>query len=207
MPQRLAEHDPRAPRWRIDEERPDEGHFFPGEVASLLGVPSLDHRQLRSIHDLVRWQAGTPVPPGVDQRGSPREKRWRWTRFTFLDVVATREVVSLCLTSDSELPDRLRLHRVRRACQALRVMGFENPLVELDLANSGDTIVVRMQDKVFDAETGQQRFVETEEDLKHHGLLEDPDLVTYILKVRAAFRATNPERPFEVSIGNISRRA
>lgn len=203
MPERLADHEPRTPKWRIDEARPDEGHFFPGEVAQLLGASSLDHRQLRSIHNLVRRQAGTPPLGEVDQRGSPREKQWRWTRFTFLDVVATREVIGLCLTSHGDLPERLRLHRIWLACRTLREMGFENPLVELDLVNSAEQIVVRMQNTVFDAKTGQQRFAETEEDLRRHRLLEDADLVEHITRIRNDFRATQPNRLFEVSLANL----
>jgi hypothetical protein len=200
MPGRLAEHEPRQPKWRIDEARPDEGHFFPSEVAELLAVPELDYRQLRAIHKLVRNQAGAPVEHEVDQRGAGHQKRWRWTRFTFLDVVATREVIRLCLNDEGELPLRLRLSRIEKVCNKLHDLGFENPLVEVDIMRSGRGFVVKMEGDVFEPETGQQRFKETELGLKTHNLLIDPDLLKHINGVRAEFRATNPKRLFEIPI-------
>lgn len=205
MPSRLANHEPRRPKWRIDHARPDEGHFFPGELGLLLGVPEINHRQLRAIHGLVRHQAGNPIPKDVDQRGSPRDKAWRWSRFTFLDVIATREVVRLCLEPDGTLPNRLRLHRIRVACDALRTIGFINPLVELDLEIHGGQVVVRTSDTLIDAKTGQARFDSAEADLRQYGLMEDEQLVELLNRVRSEFRATDPSRGFRWLIRNQSK--
>ncbi|TXK19120.1 hypothetical protein [Homoserinibacter sp. GY 40078] len=106
----------------------------------------------------------------------------------------------MSLTPEGDLPVRLNLHRIKVACMALREVGFENPLIELDLAISGEQVVIRFRDTVIDARTGQQRFLETEQELKRNNLLQDPELVAHLNEIRARFRATQATSLFEFGI-------
>ena len=127
--------------------RPDKGQFFPGEVAQMLNVPSLDYRQLRNIYRLVRIQAGHEFRPK------------EWARFSYEDIAGALEVVRICVESqglDTTMSFRLALARLSKACRNLRRYGFSNPLLQVQLRIHDEQVIAELDGAVLDATTGQQ---------------------------------------------------
>jgi hypothetical protein len=150
MPDRVWEHDEVWPIRRVTG-RDGEGYFFPGEVARMLGVPGIDYYQLRRLFTLVREQGG----------GTPNEG---WSRYTLTDIAALQVVLELCGGKEAVQPGRrLRIKRVRQACQALRDQGVANPLLEVRLHRDPgrERILAEIGGTVFDPVSGQTVLKET----------------------------------------------
>jgi hypothetical protein len=137
----------RAPRTRVISPHPEKGQFFPGEVARMLKIESLDYRQLRSIYQLVREQAGHTYQPK------------EWARFSYDDIAAALEVVRICIESrglDTKVRFTLVLLHLRKACLKLQGSGFTNPLLQLRLQLVEGRVIAEIDGATLDAETGQQ---------------------------------------------------
>lgn len=137
----------RRPRRRVISDRPDKGSFFPGEVARMLDIEDMDNQRLRRIFTLVRKQRDAPLPPSGE-----------WARFDYIDIACTVEVVRICVDNDrlSRGDFRLALVHISRACERLRLLGLENPLLQARLDLSGKRVVATIGGTTFDVQTGQQ---------------------------------------------------
>jgi len=128
--------------------------YFPGEAARILGLKALDYHQLRKIFALVRSSSAPRNP----------NKRWEWARYTFRDLVALKTALRIVAHPRG---GRLDINSVKKACELLRTaFGLANPLTEVPLDRLGDAIIARVDDKYFDASTGQRLIDEVASDLR-----------------------------------------
>jgi hypothetical protein len=144
MPRHVTEHRPAVPVKRVKDGA--EGYFFVGETARMLGLTSVDYRQIRTLFRFVREQAGTPV--GVDDQS--------WSRFTLIDIACLDALMPLCGGLEALSPNRrLVLRPVRRACSSLRGLGFANPLLEVPMRRVGSNVYAVSEGSLVDPNNGQ----------------------------------------------------
>lgn len=112
---------------------PMEVLYSAAQVEKLLDV---------TVDQLRRWSRSGLIQPSVKKKG----RRF----YTFQDLVGLRAAVAL-------LRNGLSARQLGRALRALqqRLPQRSSPLAELRLSREGDSIVVRDDDKRFEAETGQ----------------------------------------------------
>ncbi|MBN7535249.1 hypothetical protein I3U85_13715 [Mycobacteroides abscessus subsp. abscessus] len=149
MADRLVNHDAVSPRKRV-RNRADDGYFYPGEVAEMLGVRSIDYHQLRGLFHLIREQSGG----GETTRG--------WSRYTLTDVAALRVALDLCGGADALQKGRhLRLGNLAAVCRALRAQGIANPLLDVQLRRQRSRVYAVIRGTMFDPLTGQTVLADT----------------------------------------------
>lgn len=149
MAQRLSQRGTRSPRPRVPEEPGQDGYFFPGEVAELLGCRDIDYHQLRRLFRLVRIQAAVPV----------RERKW--ARFTLRDIAALRIALNLCGgVAALDEGRHLRIAPLERACAALRDQGVVNPLLDVPMRREGIIVFAEIDGQLFNPVNGQMRLDE-----------------------------------------------
>lgn len=143
---------------------PDRGLVYPGEAASILGLTEhCSYRQLQAIWFLGRrsqrllpWTKAESAARLRDVYPEPDERNRHWTRFSVVDLACARAIVRLFDGPEAFGPGRRpRLAPIARACQALQGAGVDNPLLDLELRRSGDRVMVRVNQVVIDATTGQ----------------------------------------------------
>jgi hypothetical protein len=138
--------------------------YFPGEAARILGLRSHDYRQLRRLFAAV---AGEPRIKA--DRGS---KKWAWSRYEFQDLVALRVALRLARRTPS---GRLELKAIQEACAVLRTrFSVTSPLTEIRLQRQGDSILARVDGRVFDARTGQRLIEQVATHVSRHVQSSDP---------------------------------
>src|ERR1700674_1575884 len=138
MAERISER-PRKPRSRLSEK---PGYFYPAEVARILGWANADYAQMRAVLKLVRPQA--------------RQPDRKWARYDVSDLASIRIAIELAGGVGVLAPGRrLRLRPIHEACVALRLAGFERPLLEVPLARHGRRVVALVKGVVFEPTTGQ----------------------------------------------------
>jgi hypothetical protein len=143
MADQVFRHAEKAPASRVASDS-TVAVFFPGEVARLLGLRGVDYAQLRQLFVLARTLRGEDRPG----RG--------WARFTLADLAATEVLVALGGGRDALATNRrLVLGEVEGACQALRRLGFDNPLLQVPMARQGRQILARVGSHVIDPRSGQ----------------------------------------------------
>jgi hypothetical protein len=173
MADKVHRHREKPPAARIRSEVPS-AVFFPGEVARLLGLEGVDYAQLRQLFVLTHTLRGEPEPG----RG--------WSRFTLADLAATEVLVDLGGGREALARGRrLVFGDVERACDALRAMGFDNPLLQVPMARHGRRILARVGSHVIEPTSGQMA-------LETAGDLIDAFLESRLIadrRVRAAIRA------------------
>ena len=143
MTRLVHDHAAREPATRLGRDL-SVAVFFPGEVARILGLDGIEYGQLRRLFVLARVLRGEPHP----DRG--------WSRFTLADLAAVEVLVGLgggreCLHRGRHLV----LGDVETACQALRRLGVDNPLLQVPMARDGRRILARVGEYVIEPVTGQ----------------------------------------------------
>lgn len=173
------------PRRRIrDDGPPGDGYFYPREALEILGVAGLDYAQLRRVFVIAREQAGFGVRPGRMPACEPT--RGEWARFSLLDIAAARVLIRLASAppGSGRATSRLQLEPVRRACQALRSVGFDNPLLDVPMERNGRKVLAFINGDLIDPVSGQHAL-----DLafdRTRGFLEDAGLADAELRERVA---------------------
>jgi len=156
-----------APRIRTKEKLrsrrgvvPAAEGFYPGEVATLLGLNGVDYAQLRRLHKLV-----TPETAQIQGRA--------WLRFTETEILAGRVALELLGGLESLRPrHRLRWRALERACRVLRERyGMKNPMLEVRLQRRGGTIWALHKGITFEALSGELVFPELDQSFKDYGKL------------------------------------
>lgn len=164
MSRRLADFRSRPPIVRVLSDEPERGgYFYPGEVADMLELESIDYRQLRRMFDIARRTANRELPPArlvTPRSGSAagsEHERSAWARFSLRDVASVAVVLALAGGQDRLLDPRRRLmfRGIEEACAALRLLGYTEPLLQVPLARSGRTIVAVIRESVVDPTNGQ----------------------------------------------------
>jgi hypothetical protein len=143
MADQIARHTERAPARRL---RADvlAAEFFPGEVARLLGLTGVNYAQLREMYRLAR------VSRGLDEPGRG------WSRFTLADLAAVEALVALGGGRAAlKVGRRLVLGDIQQTCDALRRLGFDNPLLQVPMAREGRRILARVDGFVLEPSSGQ----------------------------------------------------
>jgi hypothetical protein len=146
LPDRVHEHRPVAPTPRVSVK---PGYFFPGEAARILKLDGIDYHQLRLLLKLVRGDAPEPR---------------KWARYDLRDLAGLKLAIELAGGLDAlRLGRHLNVDRVRRAAEALRAAGINDPFVQVNLFLERDRIMAATDGLAFDATTGQIRldFVNT----------------------------------------------
>jgi hypothetical protein len=115
--------------------------FYPAEVVVILGLDGIDYAQLLRLRDLVRGSRKT-------ERG--------WSRYDLHDLAALKIAIELAggllrLRSGR----RLHIAPVERACEELRAIGFDDPLMQVSLARTGSAIVAGVSGVAFEPANGQ----------------------------------------------------
>ena len=143
MADRVSNHRERAPRARLRSDLA-AAEFFPGEVARLLGLEGVDYAQLRDLHRIGRRARGLATPGR------------KWARYTLADLAAVEVLVTLGGGRDAlSKGRRLVLGDIVRTCDALRGLGFDNPLLQVPMARDGRRILARVNGFVLEPTTGQ----------------------------------------------------
>ena len=143
MADRVRRHAETAPKRRV-RSNPAVAEFFPGEAARLLGLGMIDYAQLRELFRLARVARGDE---GIG-RG--------WSRFSLADLAAVEILVELGGGREALAEGRrLVLGDVQATCVALRLMGFDDPLLQVPLARDGRRILARVDAFVLEPRTGQ----------------------------------------------------
>lgn len=136
---RLREPQPRP---RLGPTR--DAVFFPGEVARLLQLNNIDYDQLRRMWVLAHAARGEAVPSR------------RWARFTLRDLAATEVVVGLAGRRDRLATSRhLNFRGIAETCEALRVLGFDDPLIQVPMIRDGSRILAQVGEYVIVPTTNQ----------------------------------------------------
>lgn len=80
----------------------------------------------------------------------------RSARYTLVDVAALEVLIGLCGGREALGPGRrLRLANVRAACEALRLQGYSNPLLQVPMVKIGRNVYAIVQKVLIDPTNGQ----------------------------------------------------
>lgn len=127
-----------------------DGYMFTGEFVSYMNLDNIDYNQVRRLLNLIRKQAGIA-----------ELAKHQWARYTLLDIAAMERLLDLVGGRSALQPGRrLRLRGVSAALGALRARGFTNPLLQVNMAKVGSTVVAQVDGTIFDPISGQQLLVE-----------------------------------------------
>jgi hypothetical protein len=174
--------------------------FYPGEVARLLKLSGVDYSQLRELYVLARKLRGEPEPTRT------------WARFSLADLAAVEVLVSLgggrkALSKDR----RLILGRIEETCNALRRMGFDDPLLQVPLVREGRQILAKVEQYIFEPASGQLVIEDTGvriDRFLEQRIIEDQEVRAAIHDERNRVRPENIERIlFKAHPVTIPRRA
>lgn len=150
--------------------------FFPGEVAALLDLENIEYDQLRKLWVLSLTSRGEPVPTG------------KWARFSLRDLAATEVLLGLVGPRERLAQGRhLNFRGVKEACDALRTLGFTDPLLQVPMVRDRSRIVAMVDEYVVVPANGQLALDYT------RNLIED-FLATRVITDRAVRAAINAER-------------
>lgn len=126
--------------------------FYPGEVVRILKLEAIDYRQVRGLFKLaVMGAGGERITKTTTKIAKTRPK---WSRFSFVELLAAR--IALDLARPSNEGARLRLAQVERACLVLRAhYGVRRPLVDVRLRRVGAKIVAEFGSSILEPTSGQ----------------------------------------------------
>ncbi|MEA2647078.1 MAG: hypothetical protein QOE92_2161 [Chloroflexota bacterium] len=184
MGEPVRKHGAVAPTKRVLNDAVGAGFFFPGEVARLLQLEDIDYSQLRRLYEFTRRQAGEPVRTG-------------WARYTLTDLACIEAALVVCGGRGVLLRGhRMHLGELERACDALRGLGFSNPLLQVPMRRRGKQVLAVVDGAVLDPATGQllldESFTAANAWLARSGV-DDPELQTVL----------NDERTRAVAAGEL----
>lgn len=162
----------------------------------MLGLGAIDYAQLRRMLRIARASKGLSDPG----RG--------WTRFTLADIAAIEILIDLGGgRSVLEQGRRLVLGDIKETCDALRRLGFEDPLLQVPLTREGRRIVatingIRIEpvrgQLVLDAATAQVDAFLTARRLRTKPIVQAIEVEHHKIRPRS-HRAVSATEGFEVT--------